>query len=166
MRKLCLFAAAAILLATPALADDDTLTIGRIAAIDEGAADALTFATTPAYLEAALKSRAGAVLVDESLLSPERKKNPEKPLIAVASAREALATLLQAFEPPRKRGPFRHPSAVVDERATVGSDVYIGPGVTVSAGAHVGARRARLVGVAAARRPRVSGLLQLVHAGR
>jgi len=119
---------------------DETLPIGRIAAIDEGAADALTFATTPAYLEAALKSRAGAVLVDESLLSPERKKNPEKPLIAVASARAALAALLQAFERPRKRGPFRHASAFVDERATVGPDVYIGPGVVVSAGARVGAR--------------------------
>ncbi len=119
---------------------DHTFEVGRIAAIDEAVADALTFATTPAYFEAALTSRAGAVLVDESLLSPARQKSAEKPLIAVPSARAALAALLQAFERPRKRGPFRHPSAIVDERATIESDVYVGPGVIISAGARVGAR--------------------------
>lgn len=118
---------------------DATFQIARIAAIDEAAADALTFATTGAYFEAALKSRAGAVLVDEELL--ERQKTPpEKPLIAVPSARLALATLLQAFERPRKTGPFRDPSAVVDPTATIGPDVYVGAGAIVGPGAKVGAR--------------------------
>jgi len=119
---------------------DASIPIARIAAIDEAAPDALTFATTAAYFEAALKSRAGAVLVDESLLSDAQREGAGKPLIAVPSARAALAALLQAFERPRKRGPFRHPSATVDETATVGPDVYIGPGAVIAARARVGAR--------------------------
>jgi UDP-3-O-[3-hydroxymyristoyl] glucosamine N-acyltransferase len=118
---------------------DATLHIARIAAIDEAGADALTFATTGAYFESALKSAAGAVLVDEELLAGH-KKPPDKPLIAVPNARLALATLLQAFERPRKTGPFRDPSAVVDPGATIGPDAYIGAGVIVRAGARIGAR--------------------------
>jgi UDP-3-O-[3-hydroxymyristoyl] glucosamine N-acyltransferase len=118
---------------------DPAFQIARIDAIDEAAADSLTFATTAAYFEAALKSRAGAVLVDESLLT--RKENTAaKHLIAVPSARLALATLLKAFERPRKRGPFRDPSALVDETATIGPDVYVGAAVVISAGARIGAR--------------------------
>jgi UDP-3-O-[3-hydroxymyristoyl] glucosamine N-acyltransferase len=119
---------------------DPAFQIARIAAIDEATPDALTFATTASYLESALKSRAGAVLVDESLLAPSQQEGGGKPLIAVPSARAALAALLQAFERPRKRGPFRHPSAVVDETATIGPDVYVGPGAVVGAGARIGAR--------------------------
>jgi UDP-3-O-[3-hydroxymyristoyl] glucosamine N-acyltransferase len=117
---------------------DATLHIARIAAIDEAGADALTFATTGAYLESALKSGAGAVLVDEELVALQ--KTPRKPLIVVPSARLALATLLQAFDRPRKTGPFRDPSAVVDRSAAVGPDVYIGAGAIVGAGARIGAR--------------------------
>jgi len=121
---------------------DHSFHIARVAAIDEATPDALTFATTPSYLESALRSRAGAVLVDESLLTPLQQDGARKPLIAVPSARVALATLLQAFERPRKRGPFRHLSAVIDETAAIGPDVYVGPGAIVSARARIGARTA------------------------
>ncbi len=119
---------------------DDTFAVTRIAAIDDADSQTLTFATTPAYLEDALKSRAGAVLVEDSLLSSERSGDPRKPLIAVPNARAALAALLQTFERPRKKGPFRHPSASVEDDAIVGPDVYIGPHAVVGAGAHIGAR--------------------------
>lgn len=119
---------------------DDTFELARVAAIDDAGSDALTFATTPAYLEQAMKSRAGGVLVEESLLSPPLIENPKKPLIAVPNARAALAALLKTFERPRKAGPFRHASAAVDAGAVVGPDVYIGPNVVIEAGARIGAR--------------------------
>jgi UDP-3-O-[3-hydroxymyristoyl] glucosamine N-acyltransferase len=119
---------------------DDTIRVARIAAIDDADSDTLTFATTPSYLEDALKSRAGAVLVEESLLSPALIERPKKPLVAVPNARAALAALLQAFDRPRKVGPFRHASAAVDDDAVVGPDVYIGPHAVIGAGASVGAR--------------------------
>jgi UDP-3-O-[3-hydroxymyristoyl] glucosamine N-acyltransferase len=113
---------------------DSGLSIARIAAIDEAGSDALTFATTPAYLQAALESHAAAVLVDEALVNDDSAK----PLIVVPSARVALMQLLRAFDRPRKRGPYRHPSAIVDESAQIGSHVYIGPNVVVCPRARIG----------------------------
>jgi len=117
-------------------AGDDTVQIGRIAAIDEAGPDALTFATTPAYLQAALRSHAAAVLVDESLAPHEAAK----PLIVVKNARVALMQLLHGFDRPRKRGPFVHPSAVVDPQAQLGADVYVGPNAVVGARSRIGDR--------------------------
>ena len=119
---------------------DAAVSVERVTAIEEADPGALTFATTAAYLENALRSKASAVLVDESLLTPELSRNASKPLIAVANARAALSTLLKAFERPRKRGPFRDASAVVDEGATIAPDVYIGPHAVVRKGARIGAR--------------------------
>ncbi|HET6894489.1 MAG TPA: UDP-3-O-(3-hydroxymyristoyl)glucosamine N-acyltransferase [Candidatus Baltobacteraceae bacterium] len=128
-------------------AGDQTLAIARIAAIDEAGPDALTFATTPTYLQAALRSHAAAVLVDEGLLRQAQDDAIRqddnalaKPLIIVENARVALMQLLRGFDRPRKRGPFVHPSAVVDASATIGADVYIGPNVVVSAASRIGDR--------------------------
>jgi UDP-3-O-[3-hydroxymyristoyl] glucosamine N-acyltransferase len=114
------------------------VSIARIAAIDEAGPDALTFATTAAYMQAALQSHAGAILVDEALVNGEPLDSAGKALIVVPSARVALMQLLRAFDRPRKRGPFRDPSAVVDESAQIGSHVYIGPNVVVCAHARIG----------------------------
>ena len=117
-------------------AGDGSVEIARIAAIDEAGPDALTFATTPAYVQAALRSRAGAVLVDEALV-PD---GASKPLIAVPNARVALMQLLRAFDRPRKRGPFVHPSAVVDPSAQIGADVYVGAHAVIGARSRIGDR--------------------------
>jgi UDP-3-O-[3-hydroxymyristoyl] glucosamine N-acyltransferase len=120
-------------------AGDESVEIARIAAIDEAGPDALTFATTPAYLQAALRSHAAAVLVDESILRAAQDEE-SKPLIVVENARVALMQLLRAFDRPRKRGPFVHPAAIVDESAQLGSDVYIGAHAVVGARSRIGDR--------------------------
>jgi UDP-3-O-[3-hydroxymyristoyl] glucosamine N-acyltransferase len=124
---------------------DATVAIGRIAAIDDVDETALTFATDARYLEAALRSRARAILVDEKLADPAAAY--AKPLVCVASPRLALAALLADLEPPRPRGPFVHATAAVDPAARVGADVYIGPHVTVAAGATIGDRCVLAAGV-------------------
>lgn len=114
---------------------DASVEVSRIAAIGDAGADALTFATDAHYLGAALQSKAAAVLVDASLV-PEGA--PEKPLIAVPSARVALVTLLEGFRAPRPRGPFRHPSAVIEEGTSIADDAYVGAQAFIGAGARVG----------------------------
>lgn len=122
-------------------AGDEHVQIARIAAIDEAGPDALTFATTPTYLQAALRSHAAAVLIDEGLLQQARDDEQyEKPLIIVENARVALMQLLRGFDRPRKRGPFVHPTALVDERAQLGQDVHVGPHVVVGARSRIGDR--------------------------
>ncbi|MDE2482286.1 MAG: UDP-3-O-(3-hydroxymyristoyl)glucosamine N-acyltransferase [bacterium] len=117
------------------LVGDGTVKIERVSAIDDASAEALTFATDDRYLAAALAGNAGAVLVDASVAIPDA---PAKPLLVVENARAVLATLLASLKPPRPRGPFRHPSAVIEDGAQVADDVYLGAQAYVAAGAVVG----------------------------
>jgi UDP-3-O-[3-hydroxymyristoyl] glucosamine N-acyltransferase len=114
---------------------DASIEVARIAAIGEASDDALTFATDAHYLQAALESKAAAVLLDASLVPDAAAA---KPLLAVPSARAAMVTLLQAFRAPRPRGPYRHPSAVVEDGATIADDAYLGALAFVGAGARIG----------------------------
>ncbi len=115
---------------------DAGVRVARIAAVDDVDETALTFATDERFLRFALESRAGAILADATLVDPALTY--AKPIVAVASPRLALATLLALLEPPRPRGPFTHPSAVIAASATIGADVYVGELVTVGEGASVG----------------------------
>jgi UDP-3-O-[3-hydroxymyristoyl] glucosamine N-acyltransferase len=124
---------------------DPAFTIARIGAIDEADPATLTFAVDERYLRAALASRAGAVLTDEALIAPGEPL--PKPVLAVPSARVALAALLKALEPPRPQGPFVHPTAAVDPSAQLGAGVWIGPHVAIGARARVGDRSVLLAGV-------------------
>jgi UDP-3-O-[3-hydroxymyristoyl] glucosamine N-acyltransferase len=126
---------------------DGSVRIARISTVEEASADALTFATSAAYLASALAGAAAAVLVDASLA---KDAGSAKPLLVVENARHALAQLLQSLRPPRPRGPFRHPSAVIEADAQLAADVYvgayayignrvaIGAGSIVGGGAYVG----------------------------
>jgi len=135
---------------------DASIAIDGISAVEDADSKSLTFATDDRYLQAALASRAAAVLTEPALAA--KVAAPRKPLVLVDSARAALATLLASLEPPRPRGPYRDLSAVVDPSAAVGADVFIGPlvvigpeavvgpacvllaGAVVGAGAHLGRR--------------------------
>jgi UDP-3-O-[3-hydroxymyristoyl] glucosamine N-acyltransferase len=123
---------------------DPATPIAGVSAIDDALPDSITFATDERYLRAALSSRAAAVLTEPALA--DALEAPRKPLLVVASTRVALAALLTALEPPRPRGPFRHPNAAIDPSAVIGDDVFIGPFVSVGAGALVGDRCVLLAG--------------------
>ncbi|HEY8314075.1 MAG TPA: UDP-3-O-(3-hydroxymyristoyl)glucosamine N-acyltransferase [Candidatus Baltobacteraceae bacterium] len=121
------------------VAGDGALRVERIAAIGEAGPEALTFATTEQYLASALRSTAGAILLDDTLAAPLlREARERKPLLVVANTRAALAQLLRAFDRPLPQGPFRHASAMVDESATLAADVYVGATVYVGRNAHIG----------------------------
>jgi UDP-3-O-[3-hydroxymyristoyl] glucosamine N-acyltransferase len=118
------------------LVGDGSVAIARVSAVDDAVADALTFATDEKYYAAALASAAAAVLVDASVPVDEGAAN--KPLLIVENARAALATFLAALKTPRPRGPFRHPTATVEEGAQIGADVYLGAHSFVGARAQIG----------------------------
>jgi UDP-3-O-[3-hydroxymyristoyl] glucosamine N-acyltransferase len=114
---------------------DGSVCIARITTVGEAGSDALTFATTPAYLSSALQSDAGAILVEAEF----EGSAAAKPLLVVENARHALALLLQSLRPQRPRGPFRHPSAVVEPDARLAADVYVGAHAYVGNGVTIGA---------------------------
>lgn len=123
---------------------DGSVAITRVAAVDDASGDALTFATDEKYLAAAFASNAAAVLVDDRV--PMGGDTPPKPVLIVENARAALATFLAALKRPRPRGPFRHPTAIVEDGAIIGDDVYIGANAYICGGAQIGARSTLGVG--------------------
>jgi UDP-3-O-[3-hydroxymyristoyl] glucosamine N-acyltransferase len=125
---------------------DASVTVTSVSAVEDAVAGCLTFAVEERYLEAALKSRAAAVLVDASIAPP----SAPKPLIVVENARRALSRLLGAMRPQRPAGPYRDATAIVAPDAELAGDVFvgahayigrrarIGSGAIVGAGAYVG----------------------------
>jgi UDP-3-O-[3-hydroxymyristoyl] glucosamine N-acyltransferase len=124
---------------------DSSVVIERIAGIDEAGENTLTFAVSERYLRAALSSRAAAIIIEPALA--DRVPSERKPLLLVPSAREALARLLAVLQRSQPQGPYRHPSAVIDESAEIGADVWIGAGVIIGARASIGAGSVLRAGV-------------------
>jgi UDP-3-O-[3-hydroxymyristoyl] glucosamine N-acyltransferase len=124
---------------------DPGVVVERIAAVGDADPSTLTFAVDARYLRTALDSPAAAVLADDALV--EDGATYAKPLLAVPSTRLALAALLAELEPVRPQGPYVHPTAAIDPAASIGEDVWIGPHVSVGAGARVGDRSVLLAGV-------------------
>ena len=114
---------------------DGSMQIARICAIDDAGPDALTFATDPHYLAAALKSGAAAVLIDRDA----DVGTSDKAFLRVAAVRSALATLLALLRTPRPQGPFRHSQATIEPDADVADDAYVGAHAYVGSGARIGA---------------------------
>lgn len=117
---------------------DSSIIVRSISAVEDAFTGSLTFATDERYLQRALDSGASAILTDEELA--REQSAPSKPLLLVGSTRAALATLLASFTAELPKGPFVHPSAIVEPSAVLGADVYVGPFVFVGSGARVGAR--------------------------
>jgi UDP-3-O-[3-hydroxymyristoyl] glucosamine N-acyltransferase len=119
---------------------DDSVEISGFTTVDDARPGALTFATTDAYFSAALAGPAAAILVDAAVA----RADAGKPLIVVENVRLALSRALVLLAPEAPRGPFRHPSAVIESDAGIAADVYVGAGayvgnaVTIGAGSFVG----------------------------
>lgn len=113
---------------------DGSIPLSGLAAADFAGPGDLTFADTEAYFQAAEKSAASAILVSGSS-SPSTK-----PLIRVANARIAMATLLPLFFPPEQFSAGIDPSARVASSAQVDPSAHIGPGCVIGDRVRIGAR--------------------------
>jgi UDP-3-O-[3-hydroxymyristoyl] glucosamine N-acyltransferase len=100
----------------------------------------LTFAEKETYFAAAEQSKASAILVSGQFTSAA------KPLIRVANARIAVATLLPLFFPPDEYSPGIDPSARVAASAEIHPSAYVGPNCVLGARVKLGARSALMGG--------------------
>jgi UDP-3-O-[3-hydroxymyristoyl] glucosamine N-acyltransferase len=122
-------------IAGASVAGDAGITIERVSSVDEAAPGTLTFAVDDRWIARAIASRAAAVIVPDTAAGIDRNG---KSLVLARDVRAALAAILASFAPPLPRGPFTHPSAVVDDGVKRGKDVFIGAGAVVSSGARLG----------------------------
>jgi len=114
---------------------DPETRLNTIAKIEEGHEGALSFLSNPKYETYIYTTGSSAVLVSKDF-KPSKRVNAT--LIRVEDPYMAVARLLAIYEQskPVKKG--IHPTAVIEDSATVGKDVYIGAYAVISENAVIG----------------------------
>lgn len=109
--------------------------VHNLSKIEEGQPGTLSFLANPAYTSYLYETKASIVIVNEDM---ELEKPVESTLLRVKDAYASFAQLLEAYNQTRHSKTGIHPSAWVSEEASLGRDVYIGPGVTIEEGVRIG----------------------------
>jgi len=98
--------------------------VNTIAKIEEGQVGALSFLANPKYEHYLYETKSSVVLVNKSFVP---SAGVSATLIKVENAYEAFASLLRLVDQSRPRKKGIHATAIFEDTATIGSDVYIGP---------------------------------------
>lgn len=119
------------------LVGDGNIVVGHVASISSASAEDLVFVEDEKYLPAALQSRAGAVIVPESIASG----SSAKPLIVSHHPKLAFARAARLFQDSStisQSGPPVHPTAVIHESARLAPGVIVEERAVIGAGVEVG----------------------------
>lgn len=114
---------------------DPETKLNTVARIEEGGPGALSFLSNPKYEPYLYTTGSSAVLVKNDF-TPSREVTAT--LIRVDDPYQALARLLAFYEQAKAPKKGIHPTAVIDEKASVGTDVYVGACAVVSENAVIG----------------------------
>ena len=129
---------------------DAAVVITGVAGVDTAETGDLVFAESPRFLQAALKSRASAVLITSEMRAAVA--HADKPMLVVAQPRIAFVQVLEMFAPALELANGIHESARLSDgvhvgagvriaaNAVVGVDVVLGDGVALLPGVIVGNR--------------------------
>jgi UDP-3-O-[3-hydroxymyristoyl] glucosamine N-acyltransferase len=132
------------------LEGDGTVSVSRVAGIEDAGPGDLTFLANPKYASKLAGTRASAVIVDESIMAaPCAMLHTPQPYLAFAEAVTLLTPAvrlvagispLAAIDPTADLGPDVGiaPFATVGPRVTVGARTTIGPHVAIGEGTAVG----------------------------
>ncbi|RMF08303.1 MAG: UDP-3-O-(3-hydroxymyristoyl)glucosamine N-acyltransferase [Candidatus Neomarinimicrobiota bacterium] len=107
------------------------LPIHGVSEIQHGTAGTITFLANPKYRRFLAQTKASAVIVNRRELLQDR------PGIVVENPQLAIAKVLGALQPPRRRPRGIHPTAIVHDEAVLGQDVAVGPYVTIGPGSEI-----------------------------
>jgi UDP-3-O-[3-hydroxymyristoyl] glucosamine N-acyltransferase len=111
---------------------DDDIEIVRIAGIDEAGPGDLTFVSNRKYVSHIKRTGASAIIVGEDI------PPVEIPSLRTDDPYLAFARALEIFYVRAKQDPGIHPTAVIHERAEIGSNPSIGPYVVIGNGCRIG----------------------------
>lgn len=124
---------------------DGSVTIHKVAPIDEAGPGEITFLTSPRYQKYLAGSKASAVIVGRGVVS--ESLGAKASFLEVADPYLAFAKILQIFCPPPAFNAGVSPLAAVDSTAHIAEDVTIFPHVFVGPRVRIGAGTALLPGV-------------------
>lgn len=102
---------------------DPGTTVNTVAKIEEGHPGALSFLANPKYEQFIYTTKSSIVLVNKNFVA---SGSIDATLIRVPDAYEAFASLLRLVDQARIRKKGIHSTAVIEESASIGKDVYIG----------------------------------------
>lgn len=111
------------------------LEITGVATIEDAGPTDMTFLANDAYVQALQDSKAGAVLVETGY-----EGEAPMPMLRSARPRLAFARLLEMFHPVEHRSATVHPSAIVPDSCSIGTDVAIGAYAVLGENVRVGDR--------------------------
>lgn len=114
---------------------DDALEVSGVSGLEQAQPGQLSFYGNQKYKQALAATRASVVLVP-----PDAPPRGSKTYVVVPNPHLAFARVGQAFHPKKTYEPGVSPKATVHPSATVDPSATVMDFVTVSAGAHVGAR--------------------------
>ncbi len=109
--------------------------LARVAALDRAGSDALSILSSPKYLDAFRQSRAGAVIVAETMA--DEPAGPETRIV-VADPMEAFLAIAGHFVVAEDRPPGIHPTVVLGAGVVLGAEVTIGPFCVLGEGVRIG----------------------------
>jgi UDP-3-O-[3-hydroxymyristoyl] glucosamine N-acyltransferase len=112
----------------------DTI-VNTFARIEEGHKGALSFLANPKYEKYLYTTRSSIVLINKNFVLSGKV---EATLIKVENAYDAFASLLRLVDQSRPRKKGIHPTSVIEQTATFGQDVYIGPFAYIGENCKVG----------------------------
>ena len=114
---------------------DPAMEFQDVAPLDSAGLEDVSFLDNRRYVEQFEQSKAGACIVDPEFAerAPEGMK-----LILTKRPYRGYAKVAQAFYPAQAPVPGSHPSAVVDDSASVGEGSELGAGVVVGPGTKIG----------------------------
>jgi UDP-3-O-[3-hydroxymyristoyl] glucosamine N-acyltransferase len=116
---------------------DGEVAVNSLSKIEEGKPGTLTFLANPKYAHFIYETQASIAIVSQDFVA-ENALPSSLTLIKVPDAYASFAKLLDAYNGFRKPKPGVHPSAVVAESATIGSNVHIGALVVIGEGVSIG----------------------------
>jgi UDP-3-O-[3-hydroxymyristoyl] glucosamine N-acyltransferase len=117
------------------LRGDPDATVERVAPLQEGGPGTLAFLANPRYRRHLAATRATAVVLDASAAG-------DCPVAALVTDNPyaTYARIAQVLHPERPSASGRHPSALVEDGASVDASAYVGALAYVAAGAMIGPR--------------------------
>ncbi len=120
-------------LTLPDSAPEDRL-FRDVGPLESATADTISFLDNPRYIEQFRQSAAGACV-----MQAKHADRAPSGMLALISDRpyRSFARISQAFYPGSVSSGERHPSAVIDDTAELGSAVAVGPGAVIGPGAEI-----------------------------